>query len=79
MHGTLGKDHERPDYASAAKRMAEAIQAFLSIPELTHDKSFCRFVGRPEYFDLIVARRRYLDEMEGRARLLGDELNGLHG
>jgi hypothetical protein len=58
--------------------MAQAIEAFLAIPELTHDKSFCRFVGRPEYFDLIVARRRYLDELEGRSRLPGDPLNGLH-
>jgi hypothetical protein len=77
MHGSLEKPLW-PDYEAAAKRMAEAIQAFLSIPELTHDKSFCRFVGRPEYFDLIVARRRYLDELEGRARLPGDPLNGLH-
>jgi hypothetical protein len=67
-----------PNYAAAALRMAQAIEAFLAIPELTHDKSFCRFVGRPEYFDLIVARRRYLDECEGRARIPGDPLNGLH-
>jgi hypothetical protein len=58
--------------------MAEAIQAFLAIPEFREDKRFCRFVGRPEYFDLIVARRRYLDELEGRSRLPGDPLNGLH-
>jgi hypothetical protein len=70
MHGSL-KDHERPDYASAAQRMAEAIEAFLAMPDLK-DPRRARFVGAPQYFDLIVARRRYLDEIEGRAS------HGLH-
>jgi hypothetical protein len=77
MHGNL-KDMEAPNYAAAAQRMAEAIEAFLAIPEFTDDKRLCRFVGRPQYFDLIVARRRYLDELEGRSRLPGDNLNGLY-
>jgi hypothetical protein len=78
MHGSL-KDHERPDYAAAAQRMAEAIEAFLRLPEFRTDKQLCRFIGRPQYFDLIVARRRYLDECEGRARIPGDPLNGHQG
>lgn len=67
-----------PNYAAAAKRMAEAIEAFLSIPDLQKDKQLCRFVGRPEFFDLIVARRRYLDELDGLARRPQDPVNGLH-
>jgi hypothetical protein len=77
MHGKVEKWLE-PDYAAAAQRMAEAIEAFLRLPEFRTDKHMCRFVGKPQYFDLIVARRRYLDECEGRARIPGDPLNGHH-
>jgi hypothetical protein len=58
--------------------MSEAIEAFLKMPDLD-DPRLARFVGAPQFFDLKVARRRYLDELDGRARRPGDPLNGLHG
>jgi hypothetical protein len=58
--------------------MAQAIERFLKMPQLK-DPKLSSFAGAPETFDLVVARRRYLDEVEHLARRPYDPLNGLHG
>jgi hypothetical protein len=58
--------------------MAQAIERFMKMPQLK-DPRLAAFAGAPETFDLVVARRRYLDEVEGLARRPYDPVNGLHG
>jgi hypothetical protein len=67
----------RPDHEAAAQRMAEAIERFIAMPQL-RDPRLASLTGAPETFDLKVARRRYLDEIEGLARRPYDPINGLH-
>jgi hypothetical protein len=67
----------KPDHEAAAQRMAEAIHRFLKMPQLK-DKRLSSLAGAPETFDLVVARRRYLDELDRLARRPYDPLNGLH-
>lgn len=67
----------KPDHEAAAQRMAEAIERFLAMPQLK-DKRLTTLAGAPETFDLKVAHRRYLDELDGLARRPYDPLNGLH-
>jgi hypothetical protein len=57
--------------------MSEAIERFLAMPQLK-DPRLASFAGAPETFDLVVARRRYLDELERLARRPYDSVNGLH-
>jgi hypothetical protein len=46
-----------------AKRLAEAIEAFTSLPELRRPV-YSHFTGKPEYRELLIAAKRYRAEAD---------------
>jgi hypothetical protein len=46
-----------------AKRLAEAIEAFTSLPELRRP-TYAYFTGKPEYRELLIAAKRYRAETD---------------